>query len=33
MTSATNHVDQLLGAYALDAMDDVERAAVERHLR
>ncbi|MFI5952217.1 anti-sigma factor domain-containing protein [Cryptosporangium sp. NPDC051539] len=27
------HVDQLIGAYALNALDDVERAAVERHLR
>ncbi|TQS45590.1 anti-sigma factor [Cryptosporangium phraense] len=27
------HPDLLNGAYALDAVDDVERAAVERHLR
>src|SRR2546429_2998612 len=26
-------VHTLVGAYALDAVDDVERAAVERHLR
>ncbi|MFI5959972.1 anti-sigma factor domain-containing protein [Cryptosporangium sp. NPDC051539] len=29
----TEHLDLLNGAYALDALDDVERAAVERHLR
>ncbi|MFB9318680.1 anti-sigma factor [Cryptosporangium minutisporangium] len=28
-----DHLDLLNGAYALDALDDVERAAVERHLR
>ena len=28
-----DHPDSLNGAYALDALDDVERAAVERHLR
>lgn len=29
----TDHPELLNGAYALDAVDDVERAAVERHLR
>lgn len=38
MTSFTGrgdegHVDLLIGSYALDALDDLERAAVERHLR
>ncbi|TQS44098.1 anti-sigma factor [Cryptosporangium phraense] len=34
MTSNLNgHLDQLLGVYALNALDDVERATVERHLR
>lgn len=28
-----DHLDTLTGAYALDALDDVERARVERHLR
>jgi hypothetical protein len=29
---ADGHVDQLIGAYALDALDDIERTSVERHL-
>ncbi len=28
-----DHLDTLTGAYALDALDDVERVRVERHLR
>ena len=29
----TTSLHELTGAYALDALDDLERAAVERHLR
>ncbi len=32
MTSATPHVDDLMGAYALDAVDPKERAQVQAHI-